>query len=169
MNFETFYSAAMPRLRGQLRRQFPRKADLVEDALQHACLKAVQSTRPIDDLTRFVVRVATNYIIDGVRGDRRFAPNTEDFDPAELPAPASSYEEEEERERTRKCAELALTQVGEPSRSLVLMKHVEGHDYQHIARALGLSPGSVGTTLLRARRRVRQLAMDCLGKPEALA
>jgi RNA polymerase sigma-70 factor (ECF subfamily) len=45
--------------------------------------------------------------------------------------------------------------LGERDRDALLMRE-EGLDYEEIARALDLSPGSVGTTLSRARRRLME-------------
>ena len=67
------------------------------------------------------------------------------------PSPESSLELEERRERAR--AALATL----PPRDLqALVMQQEGRSYEEIASRLGLSPGSVGTTLSRARKRLAQ-------------
>lgn len=170
LELEEFYRAHCPRLRAQLRRQFPRHADAVDDALQHACLKALQAPEPVRDLLRYVARIATNHLIDGTRYDRRFAPDDGTLMDR---VPSSAIDRgavlEDEYERARRCTEEALRAVGDPARALILMKHVEGRNYDEIAASLGLSKGSVGTMLLRARRRVRELAHRCLGVGESEA
>ena len=50
-------------------------------------------------------------------------------------------------------ARKAVDALAERDRLALLMKE-EGLDYAEIAEALNLSPGSVGTTLSRARRRL---------------
>ena len=56
----------------------------------------------------------------------------------------------EDAGRIRECLQDALA---ERDRHALLMRE-EGLDYHEIAEALGLSVGSVGTTLARARRRL---------------
>lgn len=60
-----------------------------------------------------------------------------------------------ERDAERDLARRAVDMLGERDRDALLMRE-EGLDYDEIARALDLSPGSVGTTLSRARRRLME-------------
>jgi RNA polymerase sigma-70 factor, ECF subfamily len=53
-------------------------------------------------------------------------------------------------------ARKAVDALAERDRLALLMKE-EGLDYSEIAEALDLSPGSVGTTLSRARRRLVEI------------
>lgn len=162
--FGRFYASNFPILRAQLARQFPRQADDVEDALQFACLKALESPAPILELTRFVARVATNRLLDRTRFDRRFQSDCDTL-LAQLPAAGVTPDADVEADIARReaCTERALDSVGDPGRAMILMKHKDGLNYDQIADALGLSKGSIGTTLLRARRRVKALADACLG------
>ena len=65
--------------------------------------------------------------------------------------PPTSMERSAERDLARRAVEM----LGERDRDALLMRE-EGLDYDEIARALDLSPGSVGTTLSRARRRLME-------------
>ncbi len=58
-----------------------------------------------------------------------------------------------ERAQEAAMARKAVDALAERDRLALLMRE-EGLDYNEIAEALGLSPGSVGTTLARARRRL---------------
>src|SRR5919201_843310 len=60
-----------------------------------------------------------------------------------------------DRERAQEAAmaRRAVDALAERDRLALLMRE-EGLDYQEIAAALGLSVGSIGTTLSRARRRL---------------
>jgi RNA polymerase sigma-70 factor (ECF subfamily) len=58
-----------------------------------------------------------------------------------------------ERMQEAALARKAVDSLAERDRLALLMRE-EGLDYQEIAEALNLSPGSVGTTLARARRRL---------------
>ncbi len=62
---------------------------------------------------------------------------------------ATTLEKAQEAAFARK----AVDALAERDRLALLMKE-EGLDYAEIAEALDLSPGSVGTTLSRARRRL---------------
>jgi RNA polymerase sigma-70 factor (ECF subfamily) len=63
------------------------------------------------------------------------------------------YETAQERAREAALARRAVDALAERDRLALLMRE-EGLDYEEIAEALGLSVGSVGTTLARARRRL---------------
>jgi RNA polymerase sigma-70 factor (ECF subfamily) len=63
------------------------------------------------------------------------------------------YETAQERAREAALARRAVDALAERDRLALLMRE-EGLDYHEIAEALGLSAGSVGTTLARARRRL---------------
>lgn len=58
-------------------------------------------------------------------------------------------------ERTEKVAALkrALDTLSESDREVLLLWDA-GHDYSEIAASTGLSPGAIGTTLARARKRL---------------
>ena len=58
-----------------------------------------------------------------------------------------------ERAEERALARRALEALSERDREALLMRE-EGLDYHEIAEALGLSFGSIGTTLARARKRL---------------
>ena len=70
-------------------------------------------------------------------------------------APAAEPEAPErlEREEAERTARRALKALGERDREILLLWNA-GLDYQEIARQTGLSPGAIGTTLARARRRL---------------
>jgi RNA polymerase sigma-70 factor (ECF subfamily) len=72
-------------------------------------------------------------------------------DPEEPDVLAGERNTEAMRERV--LAQQAVDALAERDRLALLMRE-EGLDYHEIASALGLSVGSVGTTLSRARRRL---------------
>lgn len=65
------------------------------------------------------------------------------------PSPHEELADSEERESVR----LALEALGEKDREILLLWDA-GLSYQEIAAETGLSPGAVGTTLARARKRL---------------
>lgn len=77
--------------------------------------------------------------------------------------PARSPLDEVERREAVERAQEALGALGERDREVLLLWDA-GLSYGRIAESTGLSPGAVGTTLARARRRLnevyRELAME---------
>lgn len=84
-----------------------------------------------------------------VRQQRHLALLTNEADGAAAPAP----DEQLQREEQRSLVQEALDELVEQDRAVLLMK-AEGLSYDEIAEATGLSKGSIGTTLARARRRL---------------
>lgn len=74
---------------------------------------------------------------------------------ATAPPPDEAVEQEERVSRVRD----ALGMLTHTDREALLLK-AEGFGYEEIASALGLSPGSIGTTLARARRRLVEAYRD---------
>lgn len=97
--------------------------------------------------------VATNLVRDEARRDSRQRRHlellrAESVDDVQEPETTSL-----ERMQEAALARRAVDALGERDRVALLMKE-EGLDYHEIAAALGMSVGSVGTTLSRARRRL---------------
>ena len=97
--------------------------------------------------------VATNLVRDEARKDsrrrRHLALLAEQERESVVEPESTSVEKAQEAAFARK----AVDALAERDRLALLMRE-EGLDYGEIAEALGLSPGSVGTTLSRARRRL---------------
>ena len=66
-----------------------------------------------------------------------------------------TQERAQERAQEQAMARRAIDALAERDRLALLMRE-EGLDYNEIAEALGLSVGSIGTTLARARRRLAE-------------
>ncbi|MEX1186161.1 MAG: sigma-70 family RNA polymerase sigma factor [Gemmatimonadaceae bacterium] len=142
-------------------------SDLAEEVAQETFVRAMRQ----DEITNeraWLFAVATNLLRDAARRQERerkhltlLAAETrvssEDTDAeAELSV---------ERLRQSAAARRALGALGDRDRSALLMKE-EGLSYPEIAEALDLSPGSVGTTLARARRRLVEAYEEIEGKGE---
>ena len=97
--------------------------------------------------------VATNLVRDEARKDARrrqhLALLAEEEREREKEIQPTTLEQAQEAAFARK----AVDALAERDRLALLMKE-EGLNYDEIAEALELSPGSVGTTLSRARRRL---------------
>jgi RNA polymerase sigma-70 factor, ECF subfamily len=130
--------------------------DWAEEVAQETFLRALRQDR-IDNERAWLFAVATNLVRDEARKDarrrRHLALLAEQEKAAEAvePEPTSL-----ERAQEAAMARRAVDALAERDRLALLMRE-EGLSYDEIAVALDLSPGSVGTTLSRARRRLVQV------------
>ena len=127
--------------------------DWAEELAQETFLRALRQ----DELTNeraWLFAVATNLVRDEGRKHarrRRHLAVLAEQERAE--AVVEPEPTEAERAEDTAAARQAVDALTERDRSALLMRE-EGLDYHEIAEALGLSVGSVGTTLARARRRL---------------
>ncbi|CAN5667078.1 sigma-70 family RNA polymerase sigma factor [soil metagenome] len=142
-------------------------SDLAEEVAQETFVRAMRQ----DEITNerpWLFAVATNLLRDAARRQERerkhltllAAESRESSEDADVEAELSV-----ERLRQSATARRALGALGDRDRSALLMKE-EGLSYPEIAEALDLSPGSVGTTLARARRRLVEAYEELEGKGE---
>lgn len=135
--------------------------DWAEEVAQETFLRALRQ----DTLTNersWLFAVATNLVRDEARKDERrrnrlqlLAAEERERESERLEAPESAEEYDAKRAAEMALARRAVDALAERDRLALLMRE-EGLDYHEIAEALGLSFGSVGTTLARARRRLTE-------------
>jgi RNA polymerase sigma-70 factor, ECF subfamily len=127
--------------------------DWAEEVAQETFLRALRQDR-IDNERAWLFAVATNLVRDQARKDarrRRHLALLAERERAE--GPAEQEPTSLERAQEAAMARRAVDALAERDRLALLMRE-EGLSYEEIAVALELSPGSVGTTLSRARRRL---------------
>lgn len=127
--------------------------DWAEEVAQETFVRALRQ-REIVNERAWLFTVANNLVRDEARKDSRRRRHLtllrEEARAEELAEPEpTSLERAQEAAMARRAVE-ALT---ERDRLALLMRE-EGLDYPEIASALGLSVGSIGTTLSRARKRL---------------
>ena len=129
--------------------------DWAEEVAQETFLRALRQ-RSLANERAWLFTVATNLVRDAARRESRRRRRLDLLRAEEsermVESPASAMERAEEQARARR----ALEQLAERDREALLMRE-EGLNYEEIAEALGLSVGSVGTTLARARRRLVEM------------
>lgn len=129
--------------------------DWAEEIAQETFVRALKQEEIASERS-WIFSVAMNLMRDETRRDARHRKRLElmreeaKAGAVVMPGP-TSMERDEEREMARK----AVARLAERDRDALLMKE-EGLSYGEIATALELSPGSVGTTLSRARRRLME-------------
>jgi RNA polymerase sigma-70 factor, ECF subfamily len=138
--------------------------DWAEEVAQETFLRALRQETIVSERS-WIFAVATNLVRDDARKDARRRARLEILREQEK---ADAIVEPEplgvEREEERAMARHALEALTERDREALLMRE-EGLDYHEIAEALGLSFGSVGTTLARARKRLVE-AFEALQRGE---
>ena len=126
--------------------------DWAEEVAQETFLRALRQDA-LDHERAWLFAVATNLVRDAARQDARRRRHLEllrvEWEGRMVESPATAMERAEDAAAARR----ALEQLPERDREALLMRE-EGLDYHEIAQALGLSVGSVGTTLARARRKL---------------
>ena len=136
--------------------------DWAEEVAQETFLRALRQEHIASERS-WLFAVATNLVRDEARRDARrrrhleLLVQEERAREEEEPDGGQLVTREEERERAREAAlaRRAIDALAERDRLALLMRE-EGLDYTEIAEALGLSVGSIGTTLSRARRRLAE-------------
>jgi RNA polymerase sigma-70 factor (ECF subfamily) len=130
--------------------------DWAEEVAQETFLRALRQEH-IENERAWLFAVATNLVRDEARKDARrrrhlaLLAERERADETVEPEPTTL-----ERAQEAAMARRAVDALAERDRLALLMRE-EGLSYDEIAVALDLSPGSVGTTLSRARRRLVQV------------
>ena len=136
---------------------------LAEDVVQETMIKAWEASdsfRGDSSLRTWVLRIAHNSAIDALRRRRDQAtapedlPETSEGDPDGDPARRAAGRADLEQLAT------AMGRLDELSRSVVVLREVEGMSYQQIADAVDVPVATVKTRLLRARRVLHSAVLD---------
>lgn len=125
--------------------------DWAEEVAQETFIRALRQDNIVNERA-WLFAVATNLVRDEARRDarrRRHLALLAEEERETVQSEPTTLEQAQEAAFARK----AVDALAERDRLALLMKE-EGLDYSEIAEALNLSPGSVGTTLSRARRRL---------------
>lgn len=133
-----------------------RDRSLAEDVAQETLVKAwlaLPSFRGDSSLRSWVLRIAHNTAVSTLRRRRAVV-----LDPHDMPEQQSRVERSvESRVQTSVVMDqfvAALDQLDELSRSIVVLRELEGLAYDEIAEVLKVPMPTVKTRLLRARRRL---------------
>jgi RNA polymerase sigma-70 factor (ECF subfamily) len=126
--------------------------DWAEEVAQETFVRALRQETIVNERA-WLFTVANNLVRDEARKDSRRRRHLQLLFEQEREAAAEPEPTELERAQEAAMARRAVDALGERDRLALLMRE-EGLDYEEIAEALGLSVGSIGTTLARARRRL---------------
>ncbi|MBL8960317.1 MAG: sigma-70 family RNA polymerase sigma factor [Gemmatimonadetes bacterium] len=141
--------------------------DWAEEVAQETFLRALRQDRLTSERS-WLFAVATNLVRDEARKDERRRRHLQLLADEQRDAVVEPVVVDAERAHEQALARRAVDALAEKDRLALLMKE-EGLNYTEIAEALGLSVGSIGTTLSRARRRLAETyeAMQADGRRAA--
>jgi RNA polymerase sigma-70 factor (ECF subfamily) len=128
--------------------------DWAEEVAQETFLRALRQDALTSERS-WLFAVATNLVRDEARKDERRRRHLQLLAAEERDRVVEPEDGALERAQERAMARKAVDALAERDRLALLMRE-EGLDYNEIAEALGLSVGSIGTTLARARRRLAE-------------
>jgi RNA polymerase sigma-70 factor, ECF subfamily len=126
--------------------------DWAEEVAQETFVRALRQ-KSIDNERAWLFAVATNLVRDEARKDLTRRKHLALLAEEEKDSAVEPRETTIERAQEAALARKAVDGLAEKDRLALLMRE-EGLNYNEIAEALELSPGSIGTTLSRARRRL---------------
>jgi RNA polymerase sigma-70 factor (ECF subfamily) len=126
--------------------------DWAEEVAQETFIRALRQEHLVNERA-WLFAVANNLVRDEARRDARRRRHLELLRAEQASAVAEPEPSALERAQEAALARRSLDALAERDRLALLMRE-EGLDYTEIASALGLSAGSIGTTLARARRRL---------------
>jgi RNA polymerase sigma factor (sigma-70 family) len=151
VDFDALFEDVYPRLHRYCLRMAP-DADAAEDAAQEAFVRLLDREVEGDPpgIRAWLFKVATHLLRDRARvRDNRERLLAENPVVPEGPSPPDvALERTEAVERVRRV----LAELDDRERVLLLLRE-EGFSYKELAEAVGVQPSSVGTLLVRARRR----------------
>ena len=136
------------------------KPSLSEDMVQEAFTRVLKYARTFREGTNFrawMFRVARNVCNDHFRKHRRETPLEEpDARPSAEPLVAETLEREEDLGRLR----VALGQLPEDRRELLILSRFERRKYAEIAQLLDCSVGAVKVRVHRAMKQLRDIYLE---------
>jgi len=126
--------------------------DWAEEVAQETFVRALRQPAMTNERA-WLFTVANNLVRDEARKDSRRRRHLELMRDEQQEIQEEEYISSLERAQEAAMARRAIEALPERDRLALLMRE-EGLDYNEIAEALELAPGSVGTTLSRARRKL---------------
>jgi RNA polymerase sigma-70 factor (ECF subfamily) len=132
-----------------------RDAEEAKDASQEAFLKAfraMRTFRPDAKFSTWIFSIAYHACCDRLNRRKRYSDSElpERADPG--PGPDAVLERRDEAAELR----AAIDALPEKYRAVVTLYHLQGHQYEEIARVLDLPMGTVKTHLFRAKEQLRR-------------
>jgi RNA polymerase sigma-70 factor (ECF subfamily) len=126
--------------------------DIAQDTLVKAWL-ALPTFRGESSLKSWVLRIARNTAISTIRANRMVVMDPFTMPEGEPPRDGTVERKVENREAMQDFV-VALSELDDLSRSVVVLREIEGLAYEEIAEVLDVPLPTVKTRLMRARKRL---------------
>jgi RNA polymerase sigma-70 factor (ECF subfamily) len=136
--------------------------DLVQDAFERA-LRGYAQLGPDANERAWVITIMHNLFIDRCRRRKR-EPRTEPVDETSVAAAEPTPPPPAWTDITSEQLRAALGQLSEEFRVVYQLHAIDGRSYKEIAVQLDLPLATVGTRLIRARRKLRDVLESMLGR-----
>src|SRR3954447_26114891 len=135
-----------------------------EDVTQEVLLRLWRHRQAVDEerLGSWLLRVTRNACYDLLRRRRSEAAaglrgtSLDDEEPAQVASAEPGPQERAESEQFRRRLLAALADLGEPFKSIVILREVQGLPHREIGEALGIPEVTVRVHLHRGRRKLRE-------------
>ncbi len=130
----------------------------VDDLCQEALVKVLKALPDFDPrgrakLSSWILTITLRTCIDECRRKRPWSAMGREQADADIDNPEQIYKRKELSQRIEK----AMAALPEDQRAVLVLRAYHDFDYQEIAEALGIEPGTVKSRLARARLALRQL------------
>ena len=135
----------------------------VDDLAQAAFVTAYENLAQFEGTARFstwVCEIALNKSRDWLRGQRRRQANIDedaDVERVDVGDPSDGPERKAELKQRDGKLQAALARLRAGEREVIVLKYVEGHDYETVARMLGCSVDAAKVRSLRAREVLKEV------------
>ncbi|MEX2049540.1 MAG: sigma-70 family RNA polymerase sigma factor [Gemmatimonadota bacterium] len=147
-----------------------RDRTLAEDLSQEAFVRAfnaIRTYKPSYKFSNWILKIANNHTIDHLRKRKLdtvsihgspHASTPDEVSQTQLSLASSDESPHEylEHKELGDQIELAIGGLREEYRTVIVLRHIEGHPYEEIAEIMDLPLGTVKTYLHRARAELRQ-------------
>ena len=133
--------------------------DLAQEAFVRA-FRALKKFRGESSFKTWLYSIATNVAqthLDGRGRRERLGERSADGNPLEVSEVSSGDASVEQTLVQREAIDRALAELSEDLRLAVILRDVEGLEYQEIADIMGVPLGTVESRIFRARQRLRPL------------
>jgi RNA polymerase sigma factor (sigma-70 family) len=156
LTFEETVKRESGRLRNFIRKRVPDPSD-AEDILQDVFYELLDSTKPIEQVTAWLFRVASNRIIDRFRKQKHQTLSIDDLLPSREGGPESDYA------RSVLIDELtvALSELPKEQRDVFIAHEIDGKSFKEMAEESGVSVNTLLSrkhyAVLHLRRRLQEI------------
>ncbi|MBV8277814.1 MAG: sigma-70 family RNA polymerase sigma factor [Verrucomicrobia bacterium] len=158
--FDELFRENYGKITGALIRKFgPDRLDLIESSIQEAFLKAIQlwpNKGFPDQPVNWLIRVASNFALDNLRGQARLERISEDLPDEVVDRPAAYFSDEVSDDDLRMLFLCCHPDLSSESQIALLLKAACGLSVKEIARAFLSTEEAVAQRLVRAKQKIRE-------------